>query len=70
MVEVIRQRSSFIAETRYDKQTETLEIEFTDGATFRYDGVPRSTYTAFITSPSRGRAFHTLIKPRFEGEQV
>ena len=67
-MEVIQQRSSFIAETRYDHDTSMLQIEFTDGTTFQYDNVPRSTYTSFITSPSRGRAFHDLIKPRFTGE--
>ena len=69
-MEVIQQRSSFIAETRYDRNTETLEIAFTDGKEFRYEGVPRSTYTQFITSPSRGQAFHRIIKPRFVGEEI
>lgn len=76
MAEVIPQRSSFIASTTYyhndegDRQAEDLVIEFTDGAEFVYEGVPRGTYTAFITAPSRGKAFHQIIKDRFPGEEL
>lgn len=67
--------SSFIASTTYyhvaeeDHEAEDLVVEFTDGESFVYRSVPRSTYTSFITSGSKGRAFHQIIKP-FGGEAV
>lgn len=67
--------SSFIASTEYyhvaegDHAAEDLIVEFTDDTRYLYSGVPRGTYTAFITSGSKGRAFHAMIKP-FGGEEV
>lgn len=67
--------SSFIASTTYyhvaegDREAGDLEVSFTDGTRYLYQGVPRGTYTAFITSPSKGRAFHVMIKP-FGGEEI
>ena len=69
MAEVIQQRSSFIAQTSYDHDTSTLEITFTDGKTFSAS-VPRSAYTSFITSSSRGKAWHTMMKDRFSWDEV
>ncbi len=62
MSEVMRHRSSYIAETDYDRYTDVLEVEFTDGVRFRYEGVPRGIYTQLITSASVGSAFHRLIR--------
>ena len=69
MAEVIQQRSSFIAETSYDRTTDELQVTFTDGKTFSAT-VPRSTYTAFITAPSRGKAWHSMLKDRFEWDET
>jgi hypothetical protein len=69
MAEVIAQRSSFIAETSYDHGTNELQVTFTDGKTFSAT-VPRSAYTAFITAPSRGKAWHQMLKDRFDWEET
>ena len=80
MAEVIRHASSNIAETTYYHNPETdplrgempegtLLVEFNNGRVYRYDDVPRGTYTQFITSGSRGRAFRSLIEP-YGGEEV
>ena len=67
--------SSFISSTEYyhydegDRKAGDLIVQFNDGVRYLYEGVPRGTYTAFITSSSKGRAFHALIKP-FGGEEV
>lgn len=68
MAEVIQQRSSFIAQTSYDQDTSTLEVTFTDGKTFSAE-VPRGAYTSFITAPSRGKAWHSMLKDRFDWEE-
>lgn len=70
MAEVIRHSSSYINETTYDQPSETLDVTFADGSTWRYSGVPRGVYTQFITSPSRGRAFHALIRNSYDAEEV
>lgn len=67
--------SSFIASTEYyhvaegEHEAGDLIVQFNDGVRYLYQGVPRSLYTAFITSSSKGRAFHAMIKP-FGGEEV
>lgn len=66
----MRHRSSHIEETVYDHQTQEFQVTFTDGRTYRYEGVPRGTYTELITSPSTGRAFNALIRNGFDGEEV
>jgi len=70
MAEVMMHRSSFIEATSYDRASGDLEITFADGKTFRYEGFPPATYTAFITSPSKGRFFHMRIKDAFAAEEV
>lgn len=63
-------RSSFIAETAYDRMDGTLEIEFRDGKRYRYVDVPQGSYISLTTSASVGSAFHRVINNRFEGEEV
>lgn len=70
MAEVMKHRSSFIAETDYDRFTGELIVQFTDGATFRYENVAQGDYITLTTSASIGSAFHRVIKNRYDGEQV
>ena len=76
MAEVIQQRSSFIAETTYytnpedEFEPEDLVVEFTDGARWVYHNVRRGAYVSLITSASCGKAFHRLIKDRYDGEPL
>jgi len=68
LAEVIQQRSTFIAQTSYDHDTSMLEITFTDGKVFSAE-VPRSAYTSFITAPSRGKAWHAMMKDRYDWQE-
>ena len=68
--EVLRHRSTYIAETEYDFDTGALTVTFSDGATWQYDDVPQLVYTQLVRAPSVGRAFRTLIRDSYEGEQV
>jgi hypothetical protein len=70
VAEVMRHNSSYLDETEYDAQSETLDVTFTDGRQYRYSGVPRGIYTQFITSPSKGSAFHRLIRDRYDAEEL
>ncbi len=48
--------------TRYDPDTETLEVEFSGGGVYTYEGVPISVYNGLLSAPSAGQYFHRQIK--------
>lgn len=70
MAETLRHRSSYIDETTYDADLEALYVTFSDGSEWRYNGVPKDTYQRFVSAPSRGSAFHALIRNSYEAEEV
>ena len=45
-----------------DAKTGLLAIQFHDGRTFMYAGVPETVFEAFLLSDSRGSFFHRSIK--------
>lgn len=49
----------------YDALSLRLVVTFTSGGTYRYEGVPRHVYEAFIASESHGRYFHECIRDRY-----
>lgn len=70
MAEVMTHRSSYVAQTSYDRYDNSLEVEFTDGTRYRYEGVPLGIYHSLITSSSIGKAFRALIYDSYDGEEV
>lgn len=54
--------SSNVASVGYDEDSETLEIEFKNGAVYQYSCVPIDEYKAFISADSKGTYFHQHIK--------
>jgi len=54
--------SSNLASVGYDPQTRTLEIEFRDGAVYRYFHVPQHIYEGLMYAASHGRYFDAWIK--------
>ena len=57
--------SSTIKSVGYDPETRTLEVEFNEGAIYRYFEVPDSVHDEFIKAPSLGRFFGKQIRDRF-----
>ena len=58
--------SSNLESYRYDKVSNTLEIKFIGSdRTHSYDNVPQSVVDEFLSSPSRGKFFHSNIKGRY-----
>jgi hypothetical protein len=53
--------SSMLASVGYDPSTQTLEMEFQDGAIWQYLKVPESEYTQLIGSSSLGSYARDLI---------
>lgn len=63
-------RSSFIDSLEYDKDTDTLTINFSDGAVFDYPNVSPATFRNFCLAPSAGEFFHRHIKDRYSFESA
>ena len=54
--------SSAIASAGYDDDTQVLDVTFTSGQTYTFQGVPQSVFDALIASSSPGRFYHQNIK--------
>lgn len=61
--------SSNLSGATYDRDAQTLDIEFTDGKTYRYFNVPESTYRGLTLDPSPGGFFYRHIRNRFGYEE-
>ena len=57
--------STAIASAEYDSSDESLTVNFTDGTSFDYSGVPAETWAAFKSAPSAGRFFNANIRNSF-----
>jgi hypothetical protein len=62
--------SSMITSIGYDAGAETLEIEFTQGSIYLYQGVEPDVYRDLMDAPSAGRAFNESVKGRYASEKV
>ena len=64
-------RSSMLSSVGYNPETETFIAQFSNGAFYRYNGVPADAFVGVLTNQeSHGRAFNKLIKGPFgEGAQ-
>ena len=54
--------SSNIMSAGYDHESETLEIEFHNGAVYQYYNVSAHLYEQFQSAPSKGQFFNMYIK--------
>jgi len=68
--DMIAVESSNIDAVGYTEDDQHLFVTFKNGDTWRYDGVPQETFEDFINSDSAGKAFHSMIKGKFESEQI
>jgi KTSC domain len=57
--------SSNIAAIGHDPDSETLEIEFNNGAVYSYSGVPLGEYEGFMSADSKGTYLNVNIKGRY-----
>lgn len=60
--------SSSVRAVGYDPATLSLEIEFHNGRTYRYQQVPIAAYRLLLQAPSIGEFVNKQIKPRFEAK--
>ena len=57
--------SSAIAKVGYSKRRHMLEIEFVNGAVYRYLDVPATVYRDLITAESKARFYDSNIKRHY-----
>ena len=62
--------SSNIVSVGYDETSQTLEVEFKDGAVYQYYNVGQNIYDEFIKSPSKGQFLSYQIKNAFPYTRV
>ena len=62
--------SSAIASVGYSKRRQFLEIEFVNGAVYRYFSVPRSVYHKLMAAQSKARYYHENIRGNFKSLRI
>ena len=62
--------SSTVRSIGYDRQTETLEIEFGSGRVYQYYGVPDRLHVEIMQAPSKGQFFNTYIRDQYPYSRV
>ena len=65
-----RVQSRVIAEVGYSKRRHLLEIEFVNGAIYRYLDVPSSVYHDLISAGSKARFYDFNIKGKYRSLHV
>ena len=65
-----RVQSHVMAEVGYSKRRQLLEIEFANGAIYRYLDVPPSVYRDLISAESKTRYYDLNIKRNYRSVRV
>jgi hypothetical protein len=63
-------QSSAVVSAGYDPESQTLELEFSSGRIYRYDGVPQGTYDWLLRAPSKGAFVARMISDRYAYRDV
>lgn len=58
--------STTISSADYDETAEILTIRFHNGHNYVYNGVPKSVFEEFLSSPSKGKYYNSFIKGRYQ----
>jgi hypothetical protein len=62
--------SSALATIGYSKRLRALEVEFHNGATYRYLNVPPGIYRALLVAPSKAAYYDANIRGRYRSVRV
>jgi hypothetical protein len=63
-------QSSALATVGYSKRLRALEIEFRNGAIYRYLEVPSSVYQELVNAPSKARFYDENIRRKYRSLHV
>ena len=62
--------SSNLASVGYDEATQTLEVEFLNGAVYQYYDVPETMYRQLMKTSSKGQFFHQYFRDVYPYSRV
>jgi len=62
--------SSNIASIGYDPDTQTLQVEFSNGHVYQYFDVPEVVFREFLAAPSKGVYLHAGIKGNYRYARI
>ena len=62
--------STSIRSLGYDQPSQTLEVEFLNGAIYQYYNVPENMYSEMMEASSKGKFLHLYIKNTFPFSRV
>lgn len=62
--------SSSLLSVGYDKDANTLEIEFRSDGIYQYFNVPEDVYSGLLNAPSKGTYFHERIRGRYQYKRI
>ena len=62
--------SGSIASIGYDEPSQTLEVEFTNGAVYQYYNVPQPVFEQLMQAPSKGQYLAYQIKNAYPYSRV
>ena len=62
--------SSNLKRVGYVEKSKTLFVEFTDGAIYKYDKVPKEKHIALMAAGSIGKFFTAEIRSKYQFEKV
>jgi predicted dehydrogenase len=63
-------KSSAISSIGYDRDTKTMEVQFTNGTLYVYSDVSPEHFTAFHNADSIGRHFAANISGKFPHQKI
>jgi hypothetical protein len=62
--------STSVASAGYDAATRVLEIEFSSGRTYQFDGVPQGVFDWLVRTPGKGSYVSRMINDRYPYRDV
>lgn len=63
-------KSSMASHAAYDPAKQTLTVQFTNGSTFRYAGVPANIGHTVMGAQSFGGSFNKHVAGKFKGVKL
>jgi hypothetical protein len=64
-IEMTPVTSSLLKAVGYDAEKQELHVHFNKGGEYIYHDVPKEAHEAFVSAPSHGKHFLSVIKPTF-----
>jgi hypothetical protein len=62
--------STALATVGYSKRLRVLDVEFVNGAIYRYYNVPSSTYYTFLNAKSKARYYDDNVRRKFHSVHI